>query len=670
MLAYRIEGIIGESLCKDENDRNAVAEMKHKYANRSEVFNNRFGKNAYIFIADTSEGSITLGAFVTDLQKISAIVDSYAQHMGIQMTDIVISEVTLKKLYGLLSKAESQNFIQDTNEILEEFGLDEIVGDYVRYLEYKEYIVKKGTANLLRCNEAKYWMSDTFHLELQRIFAGSGHESALGHPVHYIIETDDESTRRIMQIYLLRSLYTQMRIRSGRFSCIEVETSRTLNDGTYELLYKASFGGSVVVKVLMEDSEETDYATELNEQIQLICKMLKKYRNQVLTIICLPRECQRLKELFYEELSNVSIVELKEKFVKEKEAERFLENLAEEKQISADAKLANKIQEGKGYLVLELRGIFDSWYDQKLKTEIYPQYQDVLTIKAEEIKAIPKGTAYERLQKMVGITQIKAVIEKALNYNKLQKIYREKGIKTGRPVMHMVFTGNPGTAKTTVARLLAQIMQDNGLLSRGHLVEVGRSDLVGKYVGWTAKCVKEKFKEAKGGVLFIDEAYSLLDNRAGSYGDEAINTIVQEMENHREELVVIFAGYPEKMEEFIQKNPGLRSRIAFHVSFPDYNELELCQIAQLMGKEKGIEFTQEAMGKLRTVFRYMGKKDDFGNGRYVRSMLEQAQMNQAERLLKKDISTITDTELFTITAEDIEIPLMEREERRVIGFAC
>ena len=148
MLAYRIEGIIGESLCKDENDRNAVAEMKHKYANRSEVFNNRFGKNAYIFIADTSEGSITLGAFVTDLQKISAIVDSYAQHMGIQMTDIVISEVTLKKLYGLLSKAESQNFIQDTNEILEEFGLDEIVGDYVRYLEYKEYIVKKGTANL------------------------------------------------------------------------------------------------------------------------------------------------------------------------------------------------------------------------------------------------------------------------------------------------------------------------------------------------------------------------------------------------------------------------------------------------------------------------------------------------------------------------------------------
>ena len=173
------------------------------------------------------------------------------------------------------------------------------------------------------------------------------------------------------------------------------------------MLYKASFGGSVVVKVLMEDSEETDYATELNEQIQLICKMLKKYRNQVLTIICLPRECQRLKELFYEELSNVSIVELKEKFVKEKEAERFLENLAEEKQISADAKLANKIQEGKGYLVPELRGIFDSWYDQKLKTEIYPQYQDVLTIKAEEIRRYRKALPMKDCRKWWELPKLK-----------------------------------------------------------------------------------------------------------------------------------------------------------------------------------------------------------------------------------------------------------------------
>ena len=130
--------------------------------------------------------------------------------------------------------------------------------------------------------------------------------------------------------------------------------------------------------------------------------------------------------------------------------------------------------------------------------------------------------------------------------------------------MHMVFTGNPGTAKTTVARLFARILKENGVLSKGDLIECGRSDLVGKYVGWTAVQVKNMFKKAKGSVLFIDEAYSLCDDRSGSYGDEAINTIVQEMENNRDDMVVIFAGYPKEMNDFLDRNPGLRSRIAFH----------------------------------------------------------------------------------------------------------
>ena len=166
---------------------------------------------------------------------------------------------------------------------------------------------------------------------------------------------------------------------------------------------------------------------------------------------------------------------------------------------------------------------------------------------------------------MIGLTKAKAVIAQALDYYKAQKLFREKGISLERPAMHMVFTGNPGTAKTTVARLFAQIMKENGLLPVGDLIEVGRADLVGKYVGWTAPTVKAKFAAAKGSVLFIDEAYSLVDDKDGLFGDEAINTIVQEMENHRDDIVVIFAGYPDKMEQFLQKNPGLRSRIAFHM---------------------------------------------------------------------------------------------------------
>ena len=235
--------------------------------------------------------------------------------------------------------------------------------------------------------------------------------------------------------------------------------------------------------------------------------------------------------------------------------------------------------------------------------------------------------------------------------------------------MHMIFSGNPGTAKTTVARLFARIMRENGLLSKGQLVEVGRGDLIAKYVGWTAQNVQSKFKAAKGGVLFIDEAYSLVDDRSGSFGDEAINTIVQEMENHREDVVVIFAGYPDKMEGFLQKNPGLRSRIAFHVPFADYSTDELCEIAKLIGRGKGMSITEDAINKLKVLFDDARTRNDFGNGRYVRNVFEQAKMNQATRLVELDFDEITDAELSTITAEDIVAPpSSKRVEKQKIGF--
>ena len=181
------------------------------------------------------------------------------------------------------------------------------------------------------------------------------------------------------------------------------------------------------------------------------------------------------------------------------------------------------------------------------------------------------------------------------------------------------------------------------------MVEVGRSDLVAKYVGWTAKTVQEKFKAAMGGVLFIDEAYALAGDRGGSFGDEAINTIVQEMENRREDLVVIFAGYPEEMERFLDKNPGLRSRIAFHVPFADYSAEELCDIAMLIGRQKGVSFSADAVEKLYTVFEVARLQPDFGNGRYARNAVEQAKMNMASRLLTMDLAAVTKE---TLTIQD------------------
>ena len=323
------------------------------------------------------------------------------------------------------------------------------------------------------------------------------------------------------------------------------------------------------------------------------------------------------------------------------------------------------------YLPEELRDLFEEWYNNKMKTVIFPQYRELVTCREEAVKEAAHGTAFDDLQEMIGLEDAKGVIAKALNYYKLQRLYKDEGIKQDRPAMHMVFTGNPGTAKTTAARLFARIMKENNLLSKGHLVEVGRGDLVARYVGWTAKTVKEKFKDAMGGVLFIDEAYSLVDDRGGSFGDEAINTIVQEMENHREDLVVIFAGYPEEMEAFLNKNPGLRSRIAFHVPFADYSAEELCEIAKLMGKSKGITLTDGAMAKLSSVFETARQQDDFGNGRYVRNILELSRMNQARRLLASETENITKSALLTLEESDIEVPAAKpKTVERKIGFGA
>lgn len=276
---------------------------------------------------------------------------------------------------------------------------------------------------------------------------------------------------------------------------------------------------------------------------------------------------------------------------------------------------------------------------------------------------------YDELNQMIGLDDAKKVINQALNYCKAQKLFADRGMKRDHPTMHMIFTGNPGTAKTTVARLFAKIMKENNLLSKGNLIEVGRGDLVGKYVGWTAPMIQKKFKEAQGSVLFIDEAYSLVDDRNGSFGDEAISTIVQEMENHRDNVVVIFAGYPDKMECFLQKNPGLRSRIAYHVPFSDYDTESLCEIAKLIAKQKGLVITEEAYEKLSAMFDAARTENDFGNGRYVRNAIEKARMAQATRLLTMDLDSIESKDISTITADDIEFQKASTKSKtKQIGF--
>ena len=238
----------------------------------------------------------------------------------------------------------------------------------------------------------------------------------------------------------------------------------------------------------------------------------------------------------------------------------------------------------------------------------------------------------------------------------------------------MLFTGNPGSAKTTCARLLAGILKDRGLLAGGEFVECGRGDLVGQYVGWTAKIVKEKFRKARGGVLFIDEAYALNSN--DKFGPEAINTIVQEMENHRDDVIVIFAGYPKPMEDFLQANEGLRSRIAFHLDFPDYNAEEMTKIFTLMLNEQGYTCSTDFLEKARNLFSEAVTHTEFGNGRFARNLLEQSIMKQSARLIRLNEGTDSTSrplhrkDLITLIADDLAVESVQnyRVEKPAIGF--
>ena len=264
---------------------------------------------------------------------------------------------------------------------------------------------------------------------------------------------------------------------------------------------------------------------------------------------------------------------------------------------------------------------------------------------------------YEELQDMIGLAEVKAVINQVIAASKVLRVRERMGLSVESASLHMMFSGNPGTAKTTVARLLAKILKEEDAIKSGQFVECGRQDLVGKYVGWTARIVEEKFKEASGGVLFIDEAYALVDD-SNTYGAEAINTITQMMENYRNDVIVIFAGYPDKMQEFLNQNEGLKSRIAFHLDFPDYTADELTKIITLMSKNREYQIEEEALAYCREIFEGAVCGENFGNGRYARNVLEQAILRQADRIVNAAAGREISKE---------EICLLKREDFRIVS---
>lgn len=241
-------------------------------------------------------------------------------------------------------------------------------------------------------------------------------------------------------------------------------------------------------------------------------------------------------------------------------------------------------------------------------------------------------TFSEMLDELIGLESVKEQVRKITAYARMKKEMESNNKKSDPIVLNMQFVGNPGTAKTTVARITAGILHEIGLLKSNEIVEVGRANLVAGYVGQTAEKVKSVFKEAKGKLLFIDEAYSLLDSYRGSYGDEAISTIVQEMENNRNNTVVIFAGYSDEMSSFFSQNPGLRSRVPFTVRFPDYSVDEMVHIIEYETNKRGFSISPMTKEKLASLCKMATQNRESGNGRFCRNLVENAILNYAFRV--------------------------------------
>lgn len=262
------------------------------------------------------------------------------------------------------------------------------------------------------------------------------------------------------------------------------------------------------------------------------------------------------------------------------------------------------------------------------------------------------------LDHLVGLSSVKKLVREIQAYVFIQQKRVALGLTSDPTTLHMVFTGNPGTGKTTVARILGRLFKEMGVLTEGHFTEVERADLVGEYIGHTALKAREQVKKALGGVLFIDEAYSLARGGEKDFGKEAIDCLVAAMENHRRNLVVIFAGYPEEMEWFLDQNPGLRSRVPMRIEFPDYQPPELVQIAQGMWSERQYRLSTEANLFLRTLVERPEYRPlmQAGNGRWVRNLVERSLRSQAVRLVSKP--SLTRDDLMTISKADLEEALV------------
>ena len=642
---------------------------KQNVSRKTDTFLEEYEDRACICLVSAEKRVDIAVCIMNDEVEVNALTEKFLQTLDISYSSITVREISMTNYFTGLRISDRNRFITSDSLMVEKIGLEELFRGRDDYFNDR-VVEEKKTIEELKSDVDKYHLGDGYKTELKRVLAGKNRKVFLGNPANYLMISKDNVARKMMARDLISALHRRGRLQSKRYTIIDLGDRDCSLEGL-ENFYKINDGATLLLKVTPQNFGDGEHSRGVVE-MKKVCDVVRKKGTKVLTIFSMDTPSDKNRARIENYMMGVPLIVFSDNlYKKEKAAAELLKMSAAENFAFSNDVLERVEKSERNYTYGELLNLYNEWRAEYMGTEVFPEYHQFVTHVTEEEKAKARSSdAYSRLMEMIGLTEAKKVIDGAINYFKLQQEFRNRGIEFNRPAMHMCFTGSPGTAKTTVARLVAEILKDNGILSEGKCVEVGRSQLVGRFVGHTAPQVCEMFDRAKGSVLFIDEAYALVEDKKGLYGTEAINAIVQEMENRREDTIVILAGYPEEMKQLLEWNPGMKSRIAFHVSFDDYTEQELLDITKLLAKERGMLLDVSAEEKLLKFYATARLDKAYGNGRFARNLLEKAKFNQANRFMKKDLQFLSDEEMRTLTAEDFDCEQKKEPTTMHFGFCA
>ena len=499
--------------------------------------------------------------------------------------------------------------------------------------------------------------SDSLLEELKRVCAGKRHREALQSlklPVHYVLEGNSSKQLNSVTKDLIDCLYEKGRVKSRLIFTYDID--KIANSSFYRAIrlelgdinneIAEAISGHVIVINYGRFDRNEKYNRDLYEALTNFVTLLKPYLNNTQLIFVLPEgssEIRRLVQNLFEvplvliKKNRETKVSLEARSMLIEQAECLATENGETLDDSFEAFLDECLETG---VFSDVKDIYSKWSFKKLIKTKYPQYQPFLEALESKRNSIGQSDALGELDSLIGLSSVKQSIHRVIDRAKMEKELERRGISHQNYSMHMVFSGSPGTGKTVVAKLFGQIMKDSGILKEGRVISISASSIK------SMTNFSNIIESAYGSVLFIDEAYTL--------SLDAVAELIAQMENHRDELIVILAGYSRHMQALLSSNPGFKSRIGEEIYFPDYSEEELLEIFKYMVIHRGMTIDDEALSCARDIFARIGKAGDQGNARYVRQIFEKVESNQRIRLFNSfdDVSAIPDEELIKIDVSD------------------